>query len=151
MVHLGAALSDAGKEDITPHGVECVGDVDLDQHISGIRITAGLDEASCTVDGGFTAEGRSYPELGGAELGPEGGRQVTGTDAGCQSSINTTNSDWPQSAALLFLGRTAMRRRRRPLLQFGTLPDSTRFVSAVKDLRRRRPHSAASLEISWRR
>ena len=114
VVHFGAALSDAGQEDITPHGVECVGDVDLDQHISGIRITAGLDEASCTVERRLHSRGAFLPRAGWGGARPRGWTPGDGHRCG----MPVVDKHYQQRLAAVrrssFLGRTAMRRRRRP-------------------------------------
>ena len=56
-----------------------------------------------------------------------------------------------RSPPLFFLSAhsEALKRAFLPLPE--TRPANIRFVSAVRDCRRRRPHSADSLEMSWRR
>ena len=63
VVNFGATLSDAGQEDVAPHGVESVGDVNFIQHSGTTRLAADFDEASCGMYSCLAAQGRAYTEL----------------------------------------------------------------------------------------
>ena len=73
VVNFGATLSDAGQEDLAPHGVESVGDVNFNQHSGTTRLPADFDEASCGMYSCLAAQGRAYAELDGAQFGAESG------------------------------------------------------------------------------